>query len=139
MLNYNNNDFPDRIEVWYEIARRLHIKKPNDDEVWQLAREHEEIPIMENIYMDLLLGRISDELSNVHNVEYYINCIDTRLTINGIDIDSIEEYNTALLKRLLDDLQNDTEDLARALYSTLDTDDFDTLIKELKELKNENN
>lgn len=84
--------------TWEEILE--HYKDwVNDDEVWDLARHSETLPVLGNVYQQLVLGRVllhfceetglnEDDLK----IFFFVNSIDTHLVINDWDICTVEDY-----------------------------------------------
>ena len=58
MLHYNENDLCSDIED----IENLYRDDITDDEVWEIAREFEQIPIIENIYQNLLFDRLKYQI-----------------------------------------------------------------------------
>lgn len=58
MLHYNENNLRSDIED----IENLYRDDITDDEVWEIAREFKEVPIIENIYQDLLFYRLKDQI-----------------------------------------------------------------------------
>lgn len=102
-LNYNDNNFSNCIKEFEKIAESLKIEVL-DDEVWQIARESEEIPHIENIYQSILLSRIINHFEEDERIEInsYINGMDTHLYFNEDGgwnkICSLEEFEKEVLR-----------------------------------------
>lgn len=86
------------ISEWEEILY-AYDDIPEDDEVWEIARECEELPILGNIYQDLVLSRIVSHFCDETSIReedldiyLFINSIDTHLAINGKYIYSVQDY-----------------------------------------------
>lgn len=87
-----------KCEAW-EMILAHYRDEVDDDEIWAIARESETLPILGNIYQNLVLdrvlthfcdetGRSEDELK----LFYWVNSIDTHLVINDWDICSLDDY-----------------------------------------------
>lgn len=58
MLHYNENDLCSDIED----IENLYRDDITDEEVWEIARDFEQVPIIENIYQSLLFYRLKDQI-----------------------------------------------------------------------------
>ena len=58
MLHYNENDLCSDIED----IENLYRDDITEEEVWEIAREFEQVPIIENIYQSLLFYRLKDQI-----------------------------------------------------------------------------
>ena len=85
MINYNSVNLT-KYEGYRSILELLHLQVPTDQQVWEVAREHEEMPVIENVLLHSVLSEIESHL-RYHfpdlDISTYINCIDTHLHING--------------------------------------------------------
>ncbi|WP_440880615.1 hypothetical protein [Tenacibaculum sp. C7A-26P2] len=79
-INYNENSLSVNIKQFEEIGSFLDVEI-KDSEVWEIAREYEEIPYFTNIYQSLLLSRIVETAKNIYSLEMdcFINGRDTHL------------------------------------------------------------
>ena len=59
MFYYNQYDFSTYIEGWENFVGE---NTPDDEEVWEIAKESEDCPVFENIYQELLLMRVEDKI-----------------------------------------------------------------------------
>ena len=59
MVYYNQYDFSTYIEGWENFVGE---NTPDDEEVWEIAKESEDCPVFENIYQELLLMRVEDKI-----------------------------------------------------------------------------
>jgi hypothetical protein len=76
------------------ILEWLGGNEPTEDEVWEVARESECIPVFENVLYDIVLKNIKLKLGKSHPnllVEYFINDTDTHLWINNTNIYSMTD------------------------------------------------
>lgn len=87
-----------KCEEWEEILSHYN-DWVNDDEVWEIARQSESIPILGNIYQQLVLDRVlsyfcqeTGKNESDLTLFYYVNSIDTHLEINGTDICIVDDY-----------------------------------------------
>lgn len=87
-----------KCEEWEKILDHYN-ESVSDDEVWEIARQFEDLPIFGNIYQRLVLNRVlfhfceetgQDEADL--DLFYFINSSDTHLAINGTDICTIDDY-----------------------------------------------
>ncbi len=85
--------------MWESFLENKGVELPSDDYIWELAREHKEISIFENIYMAEVLAAIGEffyKLDPRIKVNIIINCSDSHLNINGEDIYSHADFGAAL-------------------------------------------
>lgn len=86
----NDNNLAESFNAWVAIYEYLSGDYINnlDDVVWQVARQYEEMPILENIYQKQLLYEIEwlirDKYDNI-GVETYINACCSSLSLIDID------------------------------------------------------
>lgn len=59
MVHYNQYDFSTYIECWEDFVGE---NTPDDEEVWEIAKESESCPVFENIYQELLLMRVENKI-----------------------------------------------------------------------------
>ena len=59
MIHYNQYDFSTYIECWEDFVGE---NTPDDEEVWEIAKESEDCPVFENIYQEILLMRVESKL-----------------------------------------------------------------------------
>ena len=59
MIHYNQYDFSTYIENWENFVGE---NVPDDEEVWEIAKESEDCPVFENIYQKLLLMRVENKI-----------------------------------------------------------------------------
>lgn len=117
-INYNEASLSPYIKEFEEIGTHLGIEI-SDDEVWEQAREYEEIPVFENIYQNLLLSRICShfadedyiEKNGVINLKGFINGMDTHLYYQEDNeawtcLRSLEEFLEYENKKLLEKAKN---------------------------------
>lgn len=80
MIHYKESYMTPNIVDYEKIADFLNIDV-EDQEVWEIARESQEIPLFENIYQSILLSRISHTLNEEYGLQtdYFINGMDTHL------------------------------------------------------------
>lgn len=86
------------IEEWEKILDR-YDDCPSEDDVWEIARESKKLPILGNIYQDLILNRIISHFCEETGLDYddldvfiFVNSVDTHLSINGKYIYSVQDY-----------------------------------------------
>lgn len=102
MINYNYYDLY-MYDEYCNILEYLEGTIPDDEEVWDIARESTEIPIFEDIAYDLVLSRIKDKLESTYDdidVTYYINSRDTHLYINTKEV-----YNFDTFKAIIEEMK----------------------------------
>ena len=58
MITYNSENFSNLLDVWEWVVLEL----PEDEEVWAIARESADIPEFEDIYQDLLLTNLKNQM-----------------------------------------------------------------------------
>lgn len=89
----NDNNLAYAFNDWEKIYNYIFNNKDITDEVWSLAREFEEYPIMENIYQHVLLKNIYEWVTaQGKSSSYYVNCIDSHLYINHKRVTDIDEF-----------------------------------------------
>jgi rRNA maturation endonuclease Nob1 len=81
MLDYN--DYPE--DVVKECLK--YVNDITEEEVWEVARESEEIPNFSNIYLSLLFERVEEELEDTHEVIYYVNNLDSDIEVCKLEED----------------------------------------------------
>lgn len=71
----------------------------SDDEVWEIARHCESLPVLGNIYQNLLLSRVLSHFCEETGLDegelklfFFINSIDTHLVINDWDICTVDDF-----------------------------------------------
>lgn len=134
-MRFNLQDIPDhmvKFEKWSEI-------EIEEQEIWDIAREYEQIPIFENIYMSILeqnlkikLDMMSDSLNdfsslldsvsektieehlekiNGEMIYIDINCIASIIYFNNTPVDNPEEIIHLISKDILEQqsLNNNNE------------------------------
>ena len=101
-IKYNSFDlqFVDELE---QLIQDLRIDRPSDDDVWEIARHFPDMPIFENIYLDLLLDSIEHALyAKYSNVEFvfrrYTNAAATSWEAS---VDDEEFWSLAELEEIL--------------------------------------
>ena len=66
-----------------------------DDELWGVLKEHDEVPHVANVWMNELFGRIKDYMSDFHadkiEVNYYVNAMCSSIELNGKEITTARE------------------------------------------------
>lgn len=105
MISYNKYDM-EVVRRYDNLRRELGVDLPTDEEVWAEAREFENIPIFENIYIDVLLSRIADEVRIMSakkgydpDIEVYVNARDSSIYVNDKEPNSLEELIEAFEER----------------------------------------
>jgi len=94
MINYNSYDLEYYTSVLASIEKDLGVEV-DDDEVWTEARKEIDIPIFENILMDISFKRIEEKMQNKYpslSVSMYINARDSFMSIDGQVINTFAEY-----------------------------------------------
>lgn len=96
MISYNRYDM-EVVRRYDNLRRELGVDLPTDEEVWAEAREFEDIPIFENIYIGILLSRIENEVRIISaekgcdpDIEVWMNARDSQIYINGDEPNSLE-------------------------------------------------
>ncbi len=119
-LTYNDNNLSSNIKDWEEIAEYLKIEI-EDEEIWSIARESKEVPLLENIYQNCLLSSIINHFdeNKLINLNSFINARDTHLYFenNGWEeITSLEEFIKSIDEKMLLDAQDKvTKDIFNSL------------------------
>ena len=86
-----------------EILEFLGGREVDDQEVWEIAREYEEIPIFENILYNKTLSDIEFRAKEKYDIDidYYINSRDTHLYIKNNDGDFEEVWDLDTFKEVI--------------------------------------
>jgi hypothetical protein len=81
-IRYNEYD-TQNYKNYTDILEFLGGREVKDQDVWKIARKHEEIPIFENILYYKTLSDIKFRSKKLHDIDidYYINSVDTHLYI----------------------------------------------------------
>ncbi|KGQ65502.1 hypothetical protein IO43_02465 [Gallibacterium anatis 7990] len=86
------------IEEWETILNH-YDDCPSEGDIWEIARESKKLPILGNIYQDLILNRIISHFCEETGLDYddldvfiFVNSVDTHLSINGKYIYSVQDY-----------------------------------------------
>ena len=98
MINYNEFDL-NQYPVFLAILKHYRLPGISDEEVWYVARKETEIPVFENILLDLTLEKITSYLTNKYpgiEVETDVNCADSSLSVNYQKIDSLKELKLVI-------------------------------------------
>lgn len=87
-----------KCEEWEDILDYYH-DWVDDDEVWEIARHSETLPVLGNVYQSLVLNRIlshfceeTGQREEDLKLFFFVNSIDTHLVINDWDICSADDY-----------------------------------------------
>lgn len=98
-LNYTADTSPDLAD-WEAILDHYH-QGVDEDDVWQIARQYDEVPMMNNIYQSLVLERLTFlfcELTGLSStqdcveIEASVNAISSHFYIDGDTISSKQEF-----------------------------------------------
>jgi hypothetical protein len=98
MINWNEYDL-DKFYKWETILNKLGEESPSDQEVWEIAREYKEIPIFENILLELTANRLQQKLEEMYpdaEYDYYINAMDSYFYVNEDEVYSLEDIEEAI-------------------------------------------
>jgi hypothetical protein len=75
------------VEVCEQLLRHYCIDSVGgEDEIWQIARESDEVPHFGNIYQDLIGRAVVDAINEdcpQAEASYYVNAVDTHLYAFG--------------------------------------------------------
>jgi len=91
-MQYNQNDLS-KLDDWEAMLNRLGEDLITEG-VWSITGEDDEIPLMENILLELTASKLHYVLSKKYpNCEfnYFINSLDSHFYCNGEEIYSIED------------------------------------------------
>ncbi|GJI56946.1 hypothetical protein HEMROJRC1_20580 [Rodentibacter sp. JRC1] len=87
-----------KCKEWEEILD-YYNEWVSDDEVWEIARESKKLPVLGNVYQNLLLSRVLAHFCEETRLDeddlrifYFVNSIDTHLIINDWDICTVQDY-----------------------------------------------
>ena len=102
------NDIPDFMEDLEEVANLLLYGKRTtfadiEDEIWEIARQYEQAPIIGNIYNSLVFSYLNGALMGTFEalnlkIDYYINSICSSFDINGKEITCEDDLIPVLLE-----------------------------------------
>ncbi|MFW9273221.1 hypothetical protein, partial [Glaesserella parasuis] len=99
-----SNSVTHKLPEWESILEKYH-REVTENEVWDIAKESKEFPMLENIYQMLVVHNLEmlffDETGlNEEDIKIFtwINGIDTHLVIDGDDITTYQEFIDALDK-----------------------------------------
>jgi len=98
MINYNYYDLY-MSDIYCDILKYLGGVAPTDEEVWEVARQSEEIPVFENILYSMTLSRIEDKLAVKYpdvSIKWYVNSRDTHLYINTKEVCNLDTFKTIM-------------------------------------------
>jgi len=104
LLKYYNEK---NIAGWEELLIFLDGEIVEECEIWNIARENQEIPNFDNIVLSMTFDRIISELNELgvdsDDIDYYIDGSGTSLSIatRKINDDFEDVYNVYDLKRIL--------------------------------------
>lgn len=109
MIIYNEYDI-ENIAGIDKILDFLKDKRVRDENVWEIARESEEIPDFSNILIELTFENLEDAL-NDHDyyskldlkITYYVNNRDSHFYINGEEIRTLNDFKD-LIRRIEENL-----------------------------------
>ena len=104
LIDFENN-VPEKVAEWEDIGKFLGIDVSEED-VWEIARQSEEIPAFHNIYMCELASGIASECRDKYKlgdevIDYYINSLDSHLYIDSIEAHTRDDFFGYLAKHLL--------------------------------------
>lgn len=106
---YTQNNLCDEIDPWLDILEHFNAGV-TDDEVWQIAREYKQFPLIENIFQSLVINRLEGVFLEQVGCDWEdvifesdVNSFCTSFSINGTLImkesdfyDKIEEVKALL-------------------------------------------
>lgn len=99
MITYHEYNLAPNIIELEKIGSFINVEI-TDDQVWEQAREFENIPVFENIYQSILLEQISDYLSQQgFENQVWINARDTSISINSDgweSLSSLDEFKSII-------------------------------------------
>ncbi|MGX2956914.1 hypothetical protein ACWIYZ_07460 [Ursidibacter arcticus] len=100
----NSNSVTYKLPEWESILEKYH-REVSENDVWEIARDYKEFPMLENIYQMLVLHNLEDIFFNETGLDYeciniftWVNGIDTHLVIDGDDIATYQEFIDVLGK-----------------------------------------
>ena len=100
-IHHNDYDLH-RYTDFVDILEYLGGSEPTEDDVWEIARICEEVPIFENRLHHVVLSEIECLYSNIDEFQselaYVINARDTHLYIDGEEIDALDDFTQAIEK-----------------------------------------
>lgn len=111
MINYNEYDI-EVIDNYFQILNKLNVKLPEDDEVWNIARQYKEIPNLDNIYISIVFNRLEEAIyqeiinkgitTKEVSINKWINARDSKFYVN----DNITYTYEDLMESINEDTEN---------------------------------
>ncbi len=108
MNMFTTDDRPDFIDDLEQVANLFETGKYDyfkgmENEVWEVARQSEDIPHFSNIYSSIVFSRLENSLSDEFKeldlqINTYINSIDTHFEINGKNAHGLEEIGDRIIE-----------------------------------------
>lgn len=93
-INLSIDDYrEDFAKMLESILSHINYSSPTDEEIWDTARNSEEIPHIGNIYLEALLNSIQAYCAE-HDIDcqYYVNSLDSHLYIRGEEVHDLEGF-----------------------------------------------
>ncbi len=93
MINYNDYDLH-RYDDYMKMLEYLgDSDEPTEDEVWEIAKELEQVPVFENLLYELTINKIDRLLLDNHGIELnrFINGRDTHIYIDGDELCDVDD------------------------------------------------
>lgn len=105
-LNLCDNNLADNFNYWLDLLVELTGERDTtwlDQETWDAVRQYEfnDVPLIENVYQDLLLNALQSAISNYlseHLADDFWNNVDVEYDINGVCSDIFITYRTHKVK-----------------------------------------
>jgi hypothetical protein len=116
MITYNDFDIQ-CLEYINNILRKLGAEIPEDEEVWEKAREYAEIPCFENILIELSFQKLESAIATKYpnefeemEIESRVNCADSSFIVNGTSIINLDDIDE-VLKEIREEMDNNGPNL----------------------------
>ncbi len=104
MINYRENDIECLVDLEDELEA-MGGNKVTEKEVWLVARESEEVPEFENIYISLVyqeIDRLMEDKFPSIEVDNEVNCAASGYLVNGECGDSLDDIKTQVALALIE-------------------------------------
>ena len=91
MLNLFCDDIISNFYVYEKALSFLGGDVPDDDDVWEIAKQSDSAPHIGNIYQELVFSRIAD-IIGLDRVVYFVNALDSKIYIDGQECYGLDDF-----------------------------------------------
>ncbi len=86
---------------WEEILDYFNEPIPTDEEIWDIARENEDIPNFSNIYLELLFTALENAIkanckSDDLEISYHENNLASKFVVDDCNIWNLDDLKSVL-------------------------------------------